>query len=363
MNHKQYKDAFSFVRPSESFMEQTRLRIREQIGTARPKSKWTNWQIPAALMACAITALLVTILTKPVGFPTETSPPESTRATTATTQTGVRQLVLDGSPVQLSELVFAPGAAIRLPDRLDIGQSMVDSIAPRNYVSDLSDSANLIVKATVIDVRFNAYPLKLQVREEDYKAFLTEEENQYQLMTVHSVIHRIRIDKIYYAGESEIKAGDELVLENIIEASDVGSPGSILKTCHQYILPITQTDGSVLSEALHSDYEAVIGATDTESKHALLFTRTPQIELTLNGGVIFFARRDMPGVEQGAGWVDLINDNTVPVEIDIPLNPFELYESEEASWLYRDHMKLRADKAFEGDFQDLVDGIYGLSRP
>lgn len=266
-------------------------------------------------------------------------------------------LRLDGNPVLYSSLKFAESAAVDRPADLT-GGALTDMAMPGNYALYWPGEADLVVKATVMEVRFNRYPVKFQVKKEDYKAFLTDEENQFIEQTIFTIVHEIRIDRVYYAdGGSPVQPSDLLVIENSLQYQDPDSPGSGLQPDHQYILTVSRGDGDLVSPGDRAQYDAVIGNTTAESPCFMMFTFTPQIELTLDGGYLFYANEDVkaekPQEGIGSGWVGLINDETVRVILDGQTGALNPDDSSDA--LYRDNMRLRADSTFEADFQNLVD--------
>jgi len=126
-------------------------------------------------------------------------------------------------------------------------------------------------------------------------------------------------------------------------------------------LTVSRGSGDLISPGDRAQYDAVIGDTTAESPYFMMFTFTPQIELTLDGGYLFYANENVdvekPQAGIGSGWVGLVNDETVRVILDGESGALTPDDCNDA--LYRDYMRLRADSAFEADFQNLVDQYLG----
>ena len=262
-----------------------------------------------------------------------------------------RQTGLDGKSILFSSLKFAVSDPIDWPD--DVSHGILDRLMPRNYASGWSKNTDLIIKATVTGVRFNKYSLKFKVKKEDYKAFLTAKENEYMLKTIQTVVYEVRIDHVYHTdSDSKVKTGDELVIENSLEYLDRDYPRIGLLKSHQYILSVNHDTGELVAPAERAQYKAVIGNTTAESGYYMQFMDTPQIEITQDGSYLFYAvqtvQSQVPTKGVSSGWVDLVNEKTVQVIMDSNIND-----------LYKNPMKLRADKSFEIDFQTLVDKYLG----
>jgi len=379
MNKTEYRSAVAPIQPSQDFYTKTISYLqraqseRKQMKSRRRLFRPAVWTGAAALVCLTIAIMFfsgvpgadkIWTMLRPGAAQTgqhPTSGPTASLVASSSSMSGTSSLCLDGSPVLYSSLKFAAAAAVDRPADLT-GGGLADMAMPGNYALYWPDSASLVVKATVMEVHFNRYPVKFQVKKEDYKAFLTDEENQFIEQTIFTIVHEIRIDRVYYAdGSGPVQPGDLLVIENSLQYQDPDGPGSGLQPDHQYILTVSRGSGDLVSPADRAQYDAVIGQTTAESPYFMMFTFTPQIELTLDGGYLFYANEDVkvskPQAGIGSGWVGLINDETVRVILDGQTGALNPDDSSNA--LYRDNMRLRADSDFEADFQNLVNQYLG----
>ncbi len=153
------------------------------------------------------------------------------------------------------------------------------------------------------------------------------------LNTIQTVVYEIKIDRIYFADSSAFKTGDRLVLEASLNFLDSDYPLIALQENHQYFLSISQDQNELVAPAELAQYEAIIGDTTAESAYSMQFINYPQIEITQDGYYLF-----------SHSWVDLINENTVPLILEVDADSTDVI-----------HMMLRTDQYFESDFQALID--------
>lgn len=241
------------------------------------------------------------------------------------------RMVLGDSPVQYSDLKLVRAGEVIVPEGVTF-TGVLDVMAPGKFTEDLNE-CGLAVKATVLCHWSNSYDYSIidcGVPEDSFKRNVNN--------TAHTIVYSLRIDKVYYAREGvDVREGDVIRVENTLIGNYMDeAPFAGLKDGGQYILPIG-TDGE-LWEATPSKNQSVTGNTALETNYYLwMRTDIPQIELTEDGGYVFFASSTQ-------GWCELINDCTVDVMMD-----------EKKNSMYKDSMKLRADDAFEADFEALVD--------
>jgi len=241
MNKAEYRAAVEPIRPSQDFYART-ISYLQRAQSEKETTKSRRRAVRPAICAGAAALVCLTIaimffggllgsngIWKMIGpGSAQTGPSQTsgqTAAPTAASPSSTEHLKLDGSPVLYSSLKFAASAAVNRPADIP-GGGLTDMYIPGNYALYWPEAADLVVNATVMEVRFNRYPVKFQVKKEDYKAFLSDEENQFIEQTIFTIVHEIRIDRVYYAGsDSPIQPGDLLVLENSLQYLDPDSPG------------------------------------------------------------------------------------------------------------------------------------------
>ena len=324
------ENAFSHIEPSPDFVSRTLDRLEAETEYGRTSRPWRS-KGRRALVLC-LNVLLVLLLAGVVPSLSGRllfAPPADSAAGPV--------LTLDGLPV--------PYASLRLPpdDGLDFSEEALASsytltdFALGDYTSDLSYTA-LAVKGTVTAIRFNHYAYA------STDADLPASDGEHRLRYQEScVVYEIRVEKVYGARQEEaaIRPGDLLITENRLlgmTAASLTDPVGRIQVGHRYILAVGKGHGRLTvgwtpSRTLEGDYIM-------ESPYFLTHLHTPPIQLTLDGGYLFFARTD---TARPAGWLDLLNEDTVRV-----LMP------DETDALYKERMYLRAGPAFEDDFQRLV---------
>ena len=227
------------------------------------------------------------------------------------------RLVLDGSPVPYSSLHFGYTEAVTYPDIIDQTPSM-DIVA---FSEEMLAQSQLVVIATVKDVRFNQY-----------------------FTYTHTAVYTLRINRIFYS-ELDVSEGETFMVEQMLYGGTMSDSEFGLQPGGRYILPICADDG-IIAEY---DIDETRYTAAKESGYTLVYPFQPMIELTSDGGYLFFAQYNTDGI--GLGWTSLINADTVDVVMDVDT------ASDTDSLI--DSMKLRADTQFEHDFQALVDQYCG----
>jgi len=290
--------------------------LREEKVKARKRSKHVS-VAAAGLAAAACVAFALFALPGLLPQTPEThsgAAAASTPATDSNTPPAqTQQLVLDGSPVAYSSLQFGYTGEVQYPHVPDqTGQMCILA-----FSEEMLAQSQLVVRATVEDVQFRQY-----------------------FRYTHTALYTLRIDKVFYS-ELNVSAGDTFMVEQVLYGGTLSDSEFSLKPGGRYILPIC-TDAGIVQEY---DVSENVQTATKESKYTLVYPFQPMIELTSDGGYLFFGERRADG--SGFGWKSLVGGETVEIIMDVET------VSGADSWI--DRMKLRADDQFEDDFQALVD--------
>lgn len=289
--------------------------MREQAQTQKRVKPARIAAVGLAATACAMLAIFVLpglLGDVPTAEPNAVAV-SSLTSDAASAQPAEQRLALGGNPVPYSSLHFGYTADTVYPDVPNQTQSMC-VIA---FSEDMLARSELVALTTVEDVRFHDY-----------------------LSYTHTAVYTLRIDKIFYS-ELDVAEGDTFTVEQVLYGGCLSDSEFGLKPGGRYILPICADEGIV--QEYDIDNEPHTAA--KESPYSLIYPFQPMIELTADGGYLFFGDRDENG--GGFGWKSLVNDETVEVVMDVET------ASGTDSWVTR--MKLRADDRFEDDFEALVD--------
>ncbi|MCI8361021.1 MAG: hypothetical protein HFE86_06770 [Clostridiales bacterium] len=321
------KNAFAHIEPSADFVSRTLDKLEAETEYGRIRRPW-RLKSSCTLILCLGVLLVLPLAAvvpslsgqrlplSPAGYATE----------------------LDGCPVPYESLRLPPDDGQDFSEEALASNYTLTDFALGNYTSGLSHAA-LAVKGTVTAIRFNDYAydsIDAGLPASHYKHRLRHQER--------SVVYEVRVEKIFGARpeEAAVQPGDLLIAENRLlnmAAASLTDPAGRIQAGHQYILTVGKGCRHLISGwpsayTFEGDYVA-------ESPYFLTNSHTPPIQLTQDGGYLFFARTD---AVRPAGWLDLLTDNTVRVVMPAETDP-----------LYKEHMYLRAGPAFEDDFQRLVD--------
>ncbi len=312
MNEQKYRQAMEYIRPGEGFEADTMeclRRRRKRARTVRVVAAGLAAAACAAFVLFALPGLLAPAAELP-SVPVAIATPEGS-ASAQPTQ--LPPLTLDGSPVDYSSLKFAYTGDGNYPGVPDQTAQMC-VIA---FSEEMLKRSALVAGVTVEDVRFLDY-----------------------FDHTHSALFTLRLDKIYYTS-LDVSEGDTFTVEQVLYGGCLADSEFSLKPGGRYILPICADEG-IIAEY---DIDNVAHTAAKQSAYSLIYPFQPMIELTADGGALFFGERDADG--SGFGWKSLVDENTVEVVMDVET------ASGADSWITR--MKLRADAGFEDDFQALVD--------
>lgn len=315
MNKELCKRTIQYINPGENFTDRTMAYLRREQEQARRCVKRVRIAV-AGLAAVACIAVAVFVLPGLLrGAPEEQPSPVAISTPTndtVSTQPTATQLVLDGSPVPYSSLNFDYTEGMQYPDVADQTQSM----CLMAFRESMLEQSQLVALATVEDVRFNQY-----------------------FRNIHTALYTLHVDKVFYS-ELDVAEGDTFTVEQVLYGGTLSDSEFSLKPGGRYILPI-YADPGVVKEY---DFSENVQTAAKESRYTLVYPFQPMIELTSDGGYLFFGERDAHG--SGFGWKSLVSEDTVEVVMDVET------ASGADSWI--DRMKLRADDRFEDDFQALV---------
>ena len=354
-----YANAFSHIETSDAFRKKLIAQLQQsQEEQGMPVKSVEqplirSWQRKKVFTsACLATVLLLIILAVgiprmlPATVPADSSftsassaTPSSTGSQTTGQSTATRPTSLDDQAY--SQLLLATADPIKLPAAL-LGPDLTSRMSPGNYVVSMQDRADLVVKATISNVQMKEYPIKFLVKPEDYKAFMTAEENKYRFRTYYTVVYEARIDQVLFDSEfGQPIAGEPLIIEQILYPMDSYDDYLLPRVGRQYILPLIRRESlDLISSDEHAQYDAVYNDHMLESRIALLFDQTPQIECTQDGNIIFFAdptfTTSLKGEKPGIGWIELLDNQSSKIVMP-----------DETSPLYRDSMWIRSGLAFE----------------
>lgn len=384
---KDYINAFSSISPTDAFREQLMIQIQQAQSGQAASSAGHLGQAPVTrihpsrfLAICAYGSLLLMLVwgirqlippgspampTQDDPIPAQSSPVASpslsasgiSLGTTISSQSGptlpsispaATSFADDFETILYSSLKLSGSEAVQLPPQLTQG-SLTDRMRPGNYAEVLKEHADLVVKATILQVRLKQYSVRFHVKPSDYKAFLTAEENKYRFKTIHTIVFEARIDQIYRDLElTSTGLSETLLVEQMLYPLDSDDPYLFPRAGRQYVLALNRRENMDLVPAAEAaQYDAIDGEHMAEGRYSLLFDQTPQIERTLDGGYLFYADPSVyianSGSQKGAGWTALIKPSAKKIIMPDVTNS-----------IYQNSMWVRSDAEADADLKALL---------
>ncbi len=383
INQQDYRDAFSAIKPSVVFQEQLVAKIKpadqKSAGTqtrqqARAQERYQasgtivspNFRPRKRALSLIASVLILGLVifgfwqllpgisqssdqsghTVPVKQPSQSgavfTPPTTTaKANNSTSEDSSVDLLyanlklIDSDPVQYP---------------LHLGENTISQKIPGLYANDLQ-KADIIIQATILQAKQLTYALEMEIKPEDYKDFLTPEENKYRQDEINTMLFEARIDSVIYkSGETTAAIGDSIIIQETLNGIEEYDPYLYPRKGRQYIIPlITRESMELLPTAEQDRYLSIAGNFIAEGHFVMLYPQTPQIELTLDDGSLFYG---VPATEptvkgaaiHGGGWTDLITSDARKVKMPA-----------DTGLLYRDWMWYRSTRELEQHLKALLE--------